>query len=143
MMWDSVKYEPGEIKLVAYDSFNKACEEKIVRTAGRPYQIRLTADRNRIKADGKDLSFVTLEVIDENGNVCPRDASMLFVKVVGNGSLKALCNGDATDLTSFTSNYMRTFCGKMVAIVQGTDTPEDLKVVVSRAIETSGAYLYT
>ncbi|WP_320970196.1 beta-galactosidase GalB [Bacteroides nordii] len=131
MMWDSVKYEPGEIKLVAYDSFNKACEEKIVRTAGRPYQIRLTADRNRIKADGKDLSFVTLEVIDENGNVCPRDASMLFVKVVGNGSLKALCNGDATDLTSFTSNYMRTFSGKMVAIVQGTDTPEDLKVVVS------------
>lgn len=131
MIWDSVKYEPGEIKLVAYDSSGKACEERSVRTAGLPDRIRLCADRSQIKADGNDLSFITIEVVDKEGIVCPRDASMLFVKVQGNGKLKALCNGDATDLTSFSSNYMRVFSGKMVAVVQASDVRGDIKIIVS------------
>lgn len=131
MMWDSVKYEPGEIKVVAYDDADKACEEKTIRTAGKPYQVRLKEDRKQIRADHKDLSFITIEVIDKDGNLCPRDASMLFVNVKGEGTLKALCNGDATDLTSFSSNYLRVFNGKMVAIVQSTDLAGEIKLVVS------------
>lgn len=131
MMWDSVKYEPGEIKVVAYDDAGRACEEKTIKTAGQPYQVRLKEDRKQIHADHKDLSFVTIEVVDKDGNLCPRDASMLFVNVQGNGTLKALCNGDATDLTSFSSNYMRVFNGKMVAIVQSTDLAGEIKLVVS------------
>lgn len=131
MMWDSVKYEPGEIKVVAYDDAGRACEEKAIKTAGQPYQVRLKEDRKQIHADHKDLSFVTIEVVDKDGNLCPRDASMLFVNVQGNGTLKALCNGDATDLTSFSSNYMRVFNGKMVAIVQSTDLAGEIKLVVS------------
>lgn len=131
MMWDSVKYEPGEIKVVAYDDAGRACEEKAIKTAGQPYQVRLKEDRKQIRADHKDLSFVTIEVVDKDGNLCPRDASMLFVNVQGNGTLKALCNGDATDLTSFSSNYMRVFNGKMVAIVQSTDLAGEIKLVVS------------
>ena len=131
MMWDSVKYEPGEIKVVAYDDTGRACEEKTIKTAGQPYQVRLKEDRKQIHADHKDLSFVTIEVVDKDGNLCPRDASMLFVNVQGNGILKALCNGDATDLTSFSSNYMRVFNGKMVAIVQSTDLAGEIKLVVS------------
>lgn len=131
MMWDSVKYEPGEIKVVAYDDAGRACEEKTIKTAGQPYQVRLKEDRKQVHADHKDLSFVTIEVVDKDGNLCPRDASMLFVNVQGNGTLKALCNGDATDLTSFSSNYMRVFNGKMVAIVQSTDLAGEIKLVVS------------
>lgn len=131
MMWDSVKYEPGEIKVVAYDDADKACEEKTIRTAGQPYQVHLKEDRKQIRADHKDLSFITIEVVDKDGNLCPRDASMLFVNVKGEGTLKALCNGDATDLTSFSSNYLRVFNGKMVAIVQSTDASGEIKVVVS------------
>ena len=131
MMWDSVKYEPGEIKVVAYDDAGRVCEEKTIKTAGQPYQVRLKEDRKQIHADHKDLSFVTIEVVDKDGNLCPRDASMLFVNVQGNGILKALCNGDATDLTSFSSNYMRVFNGKMVAIVQSTDLAGEIKLVVS------------
>ena len=117
--------------MVAYDDTGRACEEKTIKTAGQPYQVRLKEDRKQIHADHKDLSFVTIEVVDKDGNLCPRDASMLFVNVQGNGILKALCNGDATDLTSFSSNYMRVFNGKMVAIVQSTDLAGEIKLVVS------------
>lgn len=131
MLWDSIKYEPGQIKVVAYDQSGNACEEKIIKTAGQPYQIHLKEDQRQIKADNKDLSFVTIEVTDKEGNLCPRDASLLFVKVQGNGILKALCNGDATDLTPFSSNYMRVFNGKMVAIIQSTDVSGEMRIVVS------------
>lgn len=131
MIWDSVVYQPGEIKVVAYDQSGGVCEERSERTAGSPYQIRLSADRSQIKANGNDLSFIEIEVVDKDGILCPRDASMLFVKVQGNGRLKALCNGDATDLTPFTSNYMRTFSGKMIAVVQAADTVGDVKITVS------------
>lgn len=131
MMWDEVKYEPGEIKVVAYDRSGNIQATEMVKTAGRPARIRLTADRNVIHADHTDLSFITVEVVDEDGNLCPRDASLLFVEVEGAGSLKALCNGDTTDQTSFASNYMRTFGGKLVAVVQSADFPGDLKVTVS------------
>lgn len=131
MMWDSVIYQPGEVRVVAYDHTGRAVEEKSVRTADAPYQIRLSPDRSQIKADGNDLSFIEIEVVDKEGVLCPHDASMLFVNVQGNGVLKALCNGDATDLTPFSSNYMRTFSGKMVAVVQAADMPGDMKITVS------------
>ena len=118
LMWDDVVYEPGEIKVVAYNADNKAVDEQVIKTAGDPYTIRMTADRERLKSDGKDLSFVTIEVLDKDGNLCPTADNMLFFDVTGAGTLKALCNGDATDQTSFASNYMRTFNGKMVAIVE-------------------------
>ncbi len=118
LMWDDVIYEPGEIKVVAYDNNDKVVAEQIIRTAGETYSIKLTADRNTIKADGKDLSFVTVELLDKNGNLCPRANNLLFFDVSGAGKLKAVCNGDATDQTSFVSKYMRTFNGKLVVTVE-------------------------
>ncbi len=131
MRWDNVIYIPGEIKVVAYDDHGVACEERVVKTAGRPQKISLTPDRRVITADGKDLSFITVDICDENGNLCPRDASMLFVKVSGCGRLRALCNGDATDLTSFSSNYMRAFSGKLVVVVESGSESGDIEVVVT------------
>ena len=90
--------------------------------------MRLTPDRKTIQADGKDLCFITLEVLDKEGNPCPRAAIMQFVEVEGAGRLRALCNGDATDQTPFVSNYMKTFSGKMVAVVESSKTAGDIVI---------------
>lgn len=128
LIWDDVVYEPGEIKVVAYDNTNIAVAEKTVKTAGKPYQIKLTADHNTIKADGKDLSFVTIEVTDKDGNPCPTANQMLFFETKGNGRLKALCNGDPTDQTSFCASYMRLFNGKLVAIIESGKTQGEIEL---------------
>ena len=131
MRWDNIIYQPGEIKIIAKNEKGEPCEERIIKTAGNPDKIYLKADRDTLLANGKDLSFITVEIQDKEGNLCPRDASLLFVKVNGNGKLKALCNGDATDLIPFTSNYMRVFNGKMVIIVESKDKTGEINIEVS------------
>jgi beta-galactosidase len=145
LMWDNVIYEPGEIKVVAYDNDNNVVAEQVIRTAGETYTLKLTADRNKIKSDGKDLSFVTVEVLDKNGNLCPKADNLLFFDVSGAGKLKAVCNGDPVDQTSFVSKYMRTSNGKMVVTLEsetksgkillkvsgGLLVPQELKVSVA------------
>lgn len=128
LIWDKVIYQPGEIKVVALDINNKPVAEQVIKTAGEPYQIRLTPDRAVIAADGKDLSFITVEVLDKNGNLCPRANILQFFEVKGAGKLKAICNGDPTDQTSFASNYMKTFNGKMVIVVQSTKEAGSISV---------------
>jgi beta-galactosidase len=118
LIWNEVKYEPGEIKVVAYNGDGKLALEKTIQTAGAPHSIKLTADRNTVKADGKDLVFVTVEIVDKKGNICPKANNFLFFKVEGQGKLKAVCNGNPIDQTAFTSNYMNVFNGKMVAILE-------------------------
>jgi len=131
LMWNDVVYTPGEIKVVAYDAQNKAVAEQIIRTAGDPKTIKLTADRSVIQADGKDLSFVTIEMLDKNGNPCPRADLLLFFEVSGAGKLKALCNGNAIDQTSFSSNYMRLFNGKLVAVIESTEASGEITIKAS------------
>lgn len=136
LMWNDVVYEPGEIKVVAYDNNNKAVAEQVIRTAGETYSIKLTADRNKIKSDGKDLSFVTVEILDKNGNLCPKANNLLFFDVSGSGKLKAVCNGDPTDQTSFVSKYMRTFNGKMVAVIESDTKSGEIVLKVSGGLLT-------
>jgi beta-galactosidase len=131
LMWKDVIYQPGEIKAVAYDSNGIVQKTEIIKTAGTPANIRLLADRNTIHADGKDLSFVTVEVTDKDGNLCPNAQRLLFFKTEGAGTLKALCNGDPTDLTSFASNYMKVFNGKLIAIVNSGKSTGEIKLTVS------------
>jgi len=131
LMWKDVVYQPGEIKVVAYDDNNKTVAEQVIKTAGRPHSVRLTADRTTIKSGGKDLSFVTIEVVDKDGNLCPRANNLLFFKVIGAGKLKAVCNGNSIDQTSFGSNYMHTFNGKIVAIVESGDEKGEVELSVS------------
>jgi len=131
LMWEDVIYKPGEIKVVAYDNQGNAVEEKAIKTAGEPYSINITVDREEIVADGKDLSFVTVEILDKDNNVCPRADNLLFFDVQGKGTLKALCNGDPTDLTAFSSNYMRTFSGKLVAVIQAGLESGSIELTVS------------
>ena len=121
LMWMDTKYEPGVVKVVAYDEKGKAVAEKQLHTAGVPYALRLTCDRSTIKADGKDLCFVTVEAIDEKGNVCPNVNELVEFTVKGAGTYRAAANGDATCTDPFHLPKMHLFNGKLVVIVQATE----------------------
>ena len=123
LMWMDTKYEPGTVKVVAYDKDGNAVAEKEIVTAGKPYKVELVADRTEIAADGKDLSFVTVKVVDKNGNLCPLADNQINFKVKGNGKYVAGANGDPTSLESFQKPTMKVFYGMMTAIVASDETP--------------------
>ncbi len=121
LRWREVKYEPGELRVVVYDNNGSKAGEEIVRTAGKPSKLVLEADRPTIKADGNDLSFVTVSLVDKNGTLCPDAANQLEFSVKGAATYKAACNGDATSLEPFTQPTMKLFHGQLVVVVQASD----------------------
>ncbi len=123
LMWMDTKYEPGTVKVVAYDENGKAVAETEMHTAGKPHHIELVADRSQIKADGKDLSFITVKVVDKDGNLCPLADNEIKFKVKGKGFYRAGANGDPTSLESFQAPHMHVFNGMMTAIVSSTEEP--------------------
>lgn len=106
---------------MAYDANGKAVAEKELHTAGTPDHIELVADRDVIKADGKDLSFVTVRVVDKDGNLCPDASHEISFKVKGAGTYRAGANGNAASLESFQRPRMKVFSGMMTAIVSSTE----------------------
>lgn len=131
LMWMDTKYEPGTLKVVAYDEQGKAVAEKEIHTAGEPYRIVLSADRDTITADGKDLSFVTVSVVDKDGNLCPNADNQISFKVKGAGTYRAGANGDPTSLESFQKPQMKVFSGMMTAIVQSEEKAGTIRLEAS------------
>ena len=131
LMWMDTVYEPGTVKVVAYDAEGNPVAEKEIHTAGKPYRIVLEADRNNIKADGKDLSFVTVKVVDRNGNLCPLADNEISVKVKGKGSYRAGANGNPASLESFQEPKMKAFSGMMTAIVSSSEEPGEIVLEAS------------
>ncbi|TGD83367.1 glycoside hydrolase family 2 protein [Hymenobacter wooponensis] len=130
LMWNEVKYEPGSIKVVAYDAQGKAVAEEEVKTAGKPHHIKLVADRTNLTADGHDLAYVTARVEDAQGNLCPEASNQLQFSVSGAGRFRAAANGNAASLELFHEPRMQAFQGQVVALVQATNQagPVQLKV---------------
>lgn len=131
LMWMDTRYEPGTVKVVAYDENGKAVAEKEIVTAGKPHHIELSADRQTIKADGKDISFVTATVVDKNGNPCLNATNELSFQVKGAGTYRAVANGDPADITVFHSPRMKAFSGKLVVLVQSKESAGDIELKVS------------
>jgi len=123
LMWMDTRYEPGTVRVVAYDADGRAAAEREIRTAGKPYALRLEADRAKLKADGRDLAFVTVWVVDRDGNPCPTAAHEVRFRVTGNGRYRAGANGDPTSLESFQEPHMHLFSGRMTAIVATEEEP--------------------
>lgn len=122
LMWMDVPYEAGELKVVAYDKDGRPAEEKIVHTAGKPHHLEVVADRMQLTADGKDLAYITVRVVDKDGNLCPADNRLVTFSVKGAGTYRAAANGDATCLDLFHLPRMHAFSGQLTAIVQtGTE----------------------
>lgn len=123
LMWNDVVYTPGELKVVAYDANGNKADEKTVLTAGEAAALKLSADRTRLREDGDDLCFVTVCLVDKDGNEIPTADDNLTFEVTGAGHFRAACNGDATSLQPFTKPEMRLFSGKLVVVVQASDSP--------------------
>ena len=110
-------YEPGTVKVVSRKN-GKEVLSKEIKTAGEPYQIKLTADRNEINADGKDLSFVTVEILDKDGNLCPNADNPVKFTVSDKGFIAGVDNGNQISLEKFKASERKAFYGKCMAIVQ-------------------------
>lgn len=130
LMWMDTKYEPGTLKVVAYDKDGNAVAEEVVHTAGKPHHIELTADRTRLTADGKDLSFINVRVVDKNGNLCPDDTRQIKFNVTGAGKYRAAANGNSASLELFHLPEMKLFSGQLTAIVQ---TSEEAGTIIFEA----------
>ena len=144
LMWMNVKYEPGTIKVVAYDDAGKVVAEKSVTTAGKPCGIRLEADRKTISANGDDLCYVTATIVDKNGIPCPTASNQLQFKTKGAGAFRAACNGDATSLEQFHLPTMKAFSGKVVVLVQSTTIAGNIELTVSgTGLKTEKITLYS
>jgi beta-galactosidase len=121
LRWNDIKYQRGEIKAVAYNEQGKAVAEKIVRTAGKPHSLKLETDRTKIAADGNDLAYITVSVIDKDGNLCPTADNQLTFKVSGQGQYRCACNGDATSLEIFSKPAMKAFSGQLAVTLQSAE----------------------
>ncbi|HJZ68853.1 MAG TPA: glycoside hydrolase family 2 TIM barrel-domain containing protein, partial [Blastocatellia bacterium] len=117
LRWDDVKYEPGELRVVAYKN-GKRWSEDVVKTAGLAAKVMLKADRARLKADGQDLSFVTVSIADKNGLTVPRSKNRICFEISGPGEIIAVDNGDATSLESFQSKERNAYNGLCLVIVR-------------------------
>lgn len=119
LMW-KVDYQPGTLKAVSRKNGKEVLTETI-RTAGKPAQIRLNADRSRIKADGKDLCFVTVKILDADGNLVPDAANLVNFKLSGNATIAGVDNGFQASLEPFKANYRKAYHGMCLAIIQSAD----------------------
>ena len=112
-----MRYEPGELKVVAYKN-GKQWAKEIVRTSGIQAQLLISADRSTINADGDDLSFITVKVADENGLIVPEANNKISFTIEGPGEIIATVNGDPANLVSFASKERETYFGLVLAIVR-------------------------
>jgi beta-galactosidase len=115
--WDSVKYESGVLKVVAYKNEKKWAED-VVKTTEQPYKLIATADRNEINADGKDLSFITVSVKDKNGLTVPNADNLVKFEIEGPGEIIATDNGDPANFTPFSSHERNAFSGLALIIIR-------------------------
>ena len=137
LMWHDAVYQPGEVRVVAYDEQGNPVAEKTVRTAGKPHHIELVTDRSSLQADGKDLAYVTLRIVDKNGNLCPNDGRLVSFKVKGAGKYRASANGDPTCLDLFHKPEMHAFGGMLTVIVQSGEKTGEIELqATAKGIKT-------
>jgi beta-galactosidase len=115
--WDDVVYQPGELKVVAYKNGKKWATETVT-TTGEPAKLALQADRNKILADGQDLSYITVTVADKHGSMAPRANNHIQFEIEGPGEILATDNGDATSFESFQAPERNAFNGMALVIVR-------------------------
>jgi beta-galactosidase len=154
LRWNDVKYEAGELRVVAYDAQGQPAAEQTLRTAGKPARLQLdvwtqsspeapispispisptsptSLKPATLLADGQDLAFVTVSLTDAEGTLVPYATDQLRFEVEGAGTFRAACNGDATSLEPFTQPTMRLFAGQLVVVVQAAKQKGNLRLHV-------------
>lgn len=126
-----VKFEPGTLKAISRKD-GKQVAEKVIKTAGVPAKIILTADRSKIKADGEDMSFVTVAIVDKDGTPVPYANNLLKFRLNGDARIAALENGLQTDLTPYSNKDSRkAFNGLALAMVKAGKKASVIRLNVS------------
>lgn len=125
-----VDFEPGELRAVSRKG-GKEVLVKTVKTAGVPARIELLADRKKIKADGKDLSFVTVRILDKDGNIVPDADNLVQFTLTGAGKIAGVDNGFQASLEPFKANYRKAFHGLCLAIVQAQEKGGTIQLTAS------------
>ncbi len=118
LMWNETIYQPGEIKVTAYDSKGQATETKVLRTAGKPHHLVITPNRKDISLEDEDLIYFTIQIADKEGNIVPTENRKVKFKVEGSGHFLAVANGDPTSLHSFQAPHINLFSGAATAIAK-------------------------
>ena len=145
LRWRNVRYEPGELKVIAYDSSGRETEHRIVRTAGRPARLEIIPEQKALCAssahdggrpDLPDLGFFRVRIVDKQGTLCPDADRTIDMKVSGAARFRAVCNGDPTSLESFVRPSMRAFHGELTVVVEaGNDAGEFRLEVTSDGLQ--------
>ncbi len=117
LRWDDVKYEPGELRVVAYKESKKWAED-VMKTTGAATKVLMKADRANVSADGRDLSFVTVSIADKDGLLVPKSKNRIRFEISGPGEIVGVDNGDATSHESFQSKTQNTYNGLCLVIVR-------------------------
>jgi beta-galactosidase len=117
LVWDSVKYEPGIVKVIAYKNGKEWATDQ-VKTTGEAAKLTLSADRLTIDSDGSDLAYITLQVKDKDGLTVPGSHPLVKFEVEGPGEIVSTDNGDATSFVSFKSHERPAFNGLALVIVK-------------------------
>ena len=129
-------YQPGTIKVVSRLNGREVMTKEIT-TAGEPAQIKLTPDRTVLKADGTDLSFVTVEILDKDGNLCPNADNPVKFSVEGNGFVTGVDNGNQISLERFKASQRKAFYGKCLVVVQNSGKKGNINIkAVSDGLNT-------
>lgn len=136
-----VKYRPGTVKAVARKDGRQIAVQEI-HTAGEPAMIRLTADRRKIKSDGRDLSFVTVEILDKDGNLCPQADNLVEFKVRGAAFIAGVDNGSPISLERFRDSRRKAMNGKCLVVLQNNGRDGRIKLTASsRLLKTDAVTL--
>ena len=142
VMW-RLKYEPGTLKAVSRKN-GKVVLTQEIHTTGKPAKIELIADRKTIKADGKDLSFITVKILDKDGNVVPDAANLVNFKINGEAFIAGVDNGDPVSHDSFKVDYRKAFNGLALAIVQAKEKAGNITfTATSKGLQTATILIQT
>jgi len=126
LMW-RLKFTPGILKAVGRKD-GKEILTREIKTADKPYKIFLEADRNVIKADGKDLSFVTVKILDKDGTLVPYADNLVNFEITGEGKIAGVDNGSQTSHEPFKANYRKAFNGLCLAVIQSNGKAGKIKL---------------
>ncbi len=144
LKWEDVTYQPGAIKAIAYDDAGKALCSTEIKTAGAAAAIELTADRAVIDADGRDLSFITTKILDEDGVFCPTADNKVSFKIEGPAEIYAVGNGDTTNYESFKAEHHKAFNGLCLLVIRSERKAGRVKITaVSDSLKSASQTITT
>lgn len=137
LRWNDVVYQPGEISVVYYDDKGEEVGTELMPTCGKPTALIISGDEllddgevRDLVADGDDMVFLTVSVVDNAELLCTEADNQIKVEVKGAAEFKGICNGDATSLEPFTRPTMKAFHGKLVVGIQAKDVPGPVTITV-------------